>query len=507
MLRKELASPSMAHLMPPPTPNFWQTHQRLIITCGLVLTTLSALYSFFIYKPTYVSSASIIIKDSATRAKYLTDVNAISTSSLSTNPVLNAMELMKSDIVSKTLWNHFILPHPEEMERLQFKDYSSWKSYFDSGKFITQKNTPGTDVVTISFKWPNAKLAQIGLQDTLDALKEASRQLNQTEYYERYVYLSQQSDQVRDQLIAVRNDIRNYKTQNKIYNLDEDMANYARNRSTLELDIQKVSAESSNYNALLSSYEGSLGIPLKKAVTGTALGNDPTLAKLYDQYYAISEQYKAVSSRYTNKHPKVRELQGQLQQTEADILKQAQRSSLKSSDLPALNKSLPNVSVIADETRGNAVKQMLDAQAQSRGLQTKASQLRQYLTQLDAKMASLPSAEQALTQMKEKEQQLTVSLDALEQQRMDAKIRQSQIVSNVFIVNSPGLPDAPLKPGKTEFIAIGAFLGLALGITLAKGKEKLKTLQQQKPHPLQSLSYYPTDESSTPRTPEFAHQI
>ena len=96
-------------------------HRKLAISVALVISLCSSLYAVFVFTPKYTSNSQVLIKDSVIKARYVTsDINQ-STTSQSANPVLNTMELLKSDEISQALWDTFLLRHPKEIQKLKIK--------------------------------------------------------------------------------------------------------------------------------------------------------------------------------------------------------------------------------------------------------------------------------------------------------------------------------------------------------------------------------------------------
>src|SRR5262249_22645391 len=126
----------------------------------------------------------------------------------------------------------------------------------------------------------------------------------------------------------------------------------------------------------------------------------------------------------------------------------------------------------ADETRSQAVKDMLQAQALSQGMSLKASEMGAYLNKIDDRMKRLPEMEQVLADMTEEESSLSQALDTLKQKTLEAKMREMQTLSNVFVISDPTQPINPLPPTQMHLIMLGLALGLAGGVTTAFVKER-----------------------------------
>lgn len=461
----------------------WQ-YQVLIVSVVLMVVTVSVLYAIFQYRPHFASEATVVIKDSALTAEYLTNTPATTTTSKSTNPVLNTMELLKSDILAVMLWNKFIVQYPQERRRLKLETFADWKRYFGRGeKYIATKHVPGTDVIHLSFEWSDPELAQAGLSVVLEAFRNASRKLNQLEHHERYVYLSNQVQGVREQLLDVRNRMSDYKKTYGITDINEDLANYSKTRIDFERATREALADSARYKTLLSAYEDTIDMPLKEAVKAAALGKDPSLEKLYDEYYELSQEYASLNSRYTPEHKKMKDLSAKLRQVKHNIRSHIQRTaglanaqldskSLSGADARISLDDATTVKIVSDETRSDSIKHMIEAKALSEGSEAKLSSMKAYLDELESKMADLSDVEEHLLNLQQEETMLSDSLDKLEQQVLEARIRETQTSSNVFVVNDPTFPQSSVFPSRVQLVLMGLLFGLLAGVLAAKIKAR-----------------------------------
>lgn len=446
-----------------------KAHRKLFFTIASTVWILSGLYALLAYTPQYASESSVLIKDSAITANYTTTDSYKTTSSASSNPVLNTMGLLKSDIIMTALWENFLQRHPEEKRKLRLKNMKDWsRSYQDGSEYIKSKNQPGTDIIYLTFRWSNPELAQEGMQVVVDAFREASRRLNQAEHHQRYVDLTNQVADVEQQLVTVRQQISHFKKQNGIYNVDSEVENYAKNRIDFEIAAITAKAQAADYQNQYSAYQSALGMNPNKAVKAVAVGRNATLGKLYDQQYSLTQQYASLKPRYTEEHPKMQELQGQIDKIESSIRAEIARSGGDP------NAPLLKASAITDDTRGDAVNQMLLASAQSKGANQKVRLMHNYLNNLDARMKRLPQVEEQLANLREKETALSSSYNTLQQKALEAKMRETQTLSNVFVIDAPKVPKGADFPRRTHILFIGLILGALAGMAAIMLKRQLR---------------------------------
>lgn len=441
-------------------------HTVLAIT--LFVGIFVAAYSLLAYQPQYSANSTVLIKDRAILDKYVTEGDAPDPSrnitSTTTNPLLNTLGLLKTDDIRDTLWTYFYTKHPEELRRLEIRDNEGWNNYFENGtKFIKAKNVAGTDYLNVKFRWSNPTIAKEGLDQILIAFKNAGLRLNQDEERERSLYIEKQADEVRKRLELVRSQISQFQQRSGTVDIDHDKENYAKSRLDLEAALAEVNSDAASKSSEMSQYQKLLGMNANQAVAASALGGNENISKLYQQLYDLQEQHKSLKTRYTDQNPKIIEINQQLKQVQSNIDSETRRTLGSTASAAQLKKVFSN-SIVTDKPRGDAVMSLLQANAESKRLNVKASVLRQYLNNVSSKMDALPAIEKNLADLRDQEDILSDSLKILEQKNLEAKIRETQTISNIFVMEHPTRPTKADFPNQPTLIVLGFLLGAALGV-------------------------------------------
>lgn len=432
----------------------------LFIGIFLFLWTATSVITVITYEPSYSSQGMVIIKDTALTAKYITNDNYETTTSLSTSPVINTMGLLKADVYKRRLWEFFQQQHPEELTALKIKNYPQWDAFFGDGSdYIAYSNAPGTDLINLEFKWRDPKIAKEGLEVLIDCFRGLSLELNQSEQRERGKFLANQINDIQSKLTLVRYKISQVKEQNQIIDLVEENSNLARVRLNLKTDMNTVNAEARGKSQQLAGYQQLLGMTPNQAVVATAIGRNEVLGKLQSELYTLRAERNSLLTRYTDHSVKVQDVNNRIKQLEANIEKELKRTVGNS---PAKNKTSL---AVADTTRGDAISRMINAKTDAMELGAKGRVLGDYLNELDKRAQKLNQVSVVLANFKLEESSLDESLKTLKEKELDAKLKESQMLSNVFVVEPPQLPLKEDFPQQKHLLIID-FL-LALGIAFA----------------------------------------
>ena|GEM_PF-2323227 len=454
------------------TVSFLKRNALLIIGVGITVAFWIGLYAWFVYKPHYSSKAVVIIKDSAVTTRYVQpDQNYMSqtTSSSSSNPVLNSMSLLKSNMIGEALWKYLQDEHPEELKKLKIKSRKEWESAFQDGSgFIKAKNIPGTDLISIQFSWTEAAFAKEGLDVVVKAFQDGSRDLNKAEEVSRTRYLTLQAKELADQLKQIRHQKSLYRSKVGTISLNREQDDLASTRLDLSNKLNQAEAQARGKESLRQNYQRILRMTPAQAVDASAMGQNSTMARLQDELYRLKELYSVLHASLSDTNPKLREVRAQMAEVQANIQAEGNRT-LGSSVL----RHSPGAMAVADSTRSQAVGDMLRAEGESKDYRAQAQQIRKRLAEVNKQIRTYPGFAEEMSNLDQQENSLSAALDQLRQKVIESRIREDQTLSNVFIVDAPRLPEKPQFPTQIHLTVLGLLLGLGTGAAVAFGREQL----------------------------------
>ncbi len=436
---------------------FFRRNARLMAGTMLFIWCWMLIYGLLFYQPSYTSEATVMIRDYAMSTPFLEQKSgdARTTSSTSANPVLNTMGLLNSAPISMALYDFFRKNHPDELKKRGIRNSSDWEEFFrDGSAFIKAKNKPGTDLITVRFSWTSPELSRQGAVILLKAFQQASLDINQAEQRKQSKYLQGQVEEFSKALDDVRRTKSDYKRQQNTVDAGIESAELTKLRARFQERLDQMLAQAEGGSAALARYQQALGMNPDEALKAAAVGMNPTLRKLRTEYYDLSETQAFLSANLTDKNPKLREVREKREQVEADIRKEL-ASTL------GYSANLEDVPVVADTARSTVVNEMLSTQAQRNRAHREAQALKARLNELDQRIRSFPVVEEGLAAIEQKERSLSESLDSLRRKFMEAKLKEAQTLSNVFIVDPPNLPRHANFPSPLHLFAIALILGVA----------------------------------------------
>jgi uncharacterized protein involved in exopolysaccharide biosynthesis len=454
-----------------PRRSFISRNLGLIIIISLLVTFWMLLYTFTMYRPNYKAEATVIIKDSAITNRYVEPEQYYAmqtTTSTSSNPVLNTMGILKAQPISVALWNYFSAQHPEELKKLKIKTQKEWDAYYQDGSgFIKAKNQQGTDLISIQFAWSSPIVAREALGVVVKAFQDTSRDLNKEEQVSRTKFLSRQMMAVQAQVEAIRTQKSEYESQNATVNIRRESDDLAGTRMELENKLSQLQAQIQGKEHMAQRYQEMLNMSPEAALHAASLGQDSTMSRLQDELYRLQQQASLMSSSLTDNNPKVREIYAQIDQVKTSI--EIQKSRI----MGPFSQKEYNDDIVSDGTRNTMINEMLKAQGDIRDLQAQAAITRQRLEKINSNIRQFPGTAEGLANMEQQEASLSTALDHLRQRVMEGQMKEAQTLSNVFVVDAPRLPDHASFPNKNHLVVLSLVLGLASGFAAAFLKEQL----------------------------------
>jgi uncharacterized protein involved in exopolysaccharide biosynthesis len=455
--------------------DFLRRNGLLIIGVGGFVMFWMLVYTFAVHKPSYAAKSTVIIKDSAITARLVEPEQYYAmqtTSSSSSNPVLNTMGILKSGAISNAVWLYFKQQHPEQLSKNKIKTKDEWDRFFQDGSaFIKAKNQPGTDLILLQFSWSDPKIAKEVLEVVVKAFQDASRDLNKADQISRTKFLRTQVADIEAQLAAVRRQKSEYQRKMGTVSIGQEGSSLAGNRLDLENHLNQLEAQARGKENVVRRYQKMLGMSSEKALRASALGQNTSLSRLQDELYRLEQNYSQLSASLTDTNPKVLEVQAQIEQVRANIEAERSRTMGRSNYGDAAG------SVVADSTRSTMISSMLSAQSEAQDLRAQASVVRSRLAQVGGKIEKFPQIAEGLVAIEQKETSLSTALDQLRQKAMEGRLKEEQTLSNVFVVDAPRLPEKAQFPAQNHLIVLSVLMGLGTGLAVAFGKEQFTSGQ------------------------------
>ncbi|MFH0702465.1 MAG: Wzz/FepE/Etk N-terminal domain-containing protein [bacterium] len=426
---------------------------RIILLFSVVGLIAGILYSVAVFKPIYKSTAKLLIKDTKQQA-FITDLGMSSNLTPLTrdgNPSLTQIQILKSGAFADNVWK-------EISAQYKFKDDSRVGAQLMQ-KAITVQNPVGTDIIEITASWSNPDIARDIANKFATAYISSNIDTEKKGILQSQKAINKQLENAQKNLSQIRENIKRFRQANSTVNLDVEAENIVGQISNLENRYHEINASARAEANRVNSMADSLGIDWHKAINSVALGHNPNFTELQTRLGETQEQIAGLSTKYTAAHPSIVALNAKIDQIKSELGDQIKQTVGES-----FNNEEENL-VISDPVRTGMMEELARSEATYRGLLAQSNILRSAVSSLQSRKSSIPNKQLVLSNFMQEEANWTGIVNTLKSKQIEANIRESEIVSNIGMINNPRTPLYPVFPSRSSIVVLFALLGALLGIT------------------------------------------
>ena len=351
---------------------------------------------------------------------------------------------------------------------------------------------------TISFSYPDRFKAQAVVRELVTKFTESNVTVQRNQATLTSQFLADEMKQAKDRMDGLEQALTKFKTENMGRLPEQFQANVAQlnnyqmmvsqaNESLSRLQQQKSQVETQlqNNNANLNYYNSVLEDQI--AVGGTAQVRNEKLNQLNQKIMNLQSDIAAWQEQLTPNHPTIKKAQASL----AALEKQRQEAEKEDLDRQALAPSAaPTIKRVPNNT---AVKAVQDLTASNNVLKTDMQNLNletdekvKQIQELNRMIASYQSRVEGSPELEGRYLALTRDL-AMSKQTYEEYHRKNEVSDtakdleehkageNLEVLDAASDPQAPSEPNRPQMAAMGAGMGLMLGIVLVGAKEMKNT--------------------------------
>jgi uncharacterized protein involved in exopolysaccharide biosynthesis len=435
--------------MDPAITLFFRQNGRLMVISTLagLLVGLSIVLLFL--KPAYESTASVLIKDVSTAAYVTTELERGSSFlkpvKTDGDPILTQKEILKSQFLMDYLERYIKQRYPQE-------------SVKKLDKHLKIKNPVGTDMLTVSFMWNTPEKSKEFLQVILREYDRINLSINERIHKSRSDFINRQAQEIADNLLSVRQKIRQYRTQSLVMDLPGEALALSEQRSRFATQLENTVAAMAGSRQTIAELSRQLGMNSGEALKAVAVGaSNENMVSVRKDLLETQAEYDTLAAKYTNEHPKMIALKAKLASLDKEMGELTHLST---------GGHGPAVRVIFDPVREKLAQNLAEAQAQLKSLGAQQTSLSQTLGKLDQQRAKFPNYAFDLDQLAQQERSLSRALDALTEKQLEARIKEAEVLSNIFVIDPPTKPETSANPSSVLILLVCMILGGGAGLGL-----------------------------------------
>ena len=302
-----------------------------------------------------------------------------------------------------------------------------------------------TEILKVTVSSTDPENAQKINEEILEHFLARLTELSHSEKKTTKEFLEGRVAEADDTLSVAETQLQQYQVKEQIVSPDghthaliDRMANIKEEDEENKIDLAAAQAKLSSVNGQLQSYGLSIA--------------DNAKIKQYNSKLADMEVTRVgYLSKYTNEHPKMIELNKQIQETRAALESEISRVAA----LAAPSDNSVQQGLVADKFR---------SEAEISVAKSKTAALASVNTQAEAELAAMPAKEQGFIRA---QRDVNVAQDIytmLYKRLEEAKIAEVMVPNEVQVIDKPTLPERPVRPRKRTIILLAAAVGLSLGL-------------------------------------------
>jgi len=409
-----------------------------IATCFVIL----AIVYLFIASPVYESTALLRIKQQQGLGSSLLNA-ATGTASLNQRQMSTYAEILKSRSV--------VVPVIEATETANKNGkYPGYDGYV-RGR-ITTAPFKDTDILSVTVKANEPGKAQKANQLLLETFLQRMTDLSRVEQTATKNFLQARTDAAKKDLDKAETALQDYKIDNKILTPSDSAKLFTSRLALAEKEAATNRIEMGTAQAKLNAANSILG------GSGSSSADNRTIQAYNAQLAKLEAERISYLDKYTEKHPRMIELNDQIAALKAKIQEEVRKvAALQAPSDNAVHQRLV-MSKFQSEGELIAAKQ-------------KADLLQEIINQNNQDLEQLPAVEKGYVKVARDAQVASELYVMLAKRLEESKVAEVMTPTNVQIVDEPTFPEAPVAPRKGRTLLLAALLGIFVGCGTVIAKE------------------------------------
>lgn len=409
------------------------------ITCLFV--ALAILY-LLVASPVYESEALLRIKQQQGLGSSLLDAATGGSVQMNQRQMSTYAEILKSRGV--------VVPVIEATEQEKDGKYPDYENYVQGR--ITTSPFKDTDIMSVKLRADEPGKAQNANQALLAAFLQRMTDLSRVEQTATKNFLQNRTDAAKKDLDKAETALQDYKIENKILTPSDSSKLFLDRIALAEKEAAANRIEMGTAQAKLNAANEILG------GEGQYTADNRTVQAYNAQLAKLEAERISYLDKYTEKHPRMIELNDQIAELKAKIAEETRK--VAALQAPSDNAVHQRLVVSKFQSEGELI-----------AARQKAELLQEVIDQNNRDLEQLPAVEKGYVKVARDAQVAGELYIMLAKRLEESKVAEVMVPTNVQIVDEPTLPERPIAPRKGRTLALAALLGLLLGSGFTVAKE------------------------------------
>lgn len=311
-----------------------------------------------------------------------------------------------------------------------------------------------TDVVEVSYKDKNPKVASDVVNTLMDVYIQEQIRSNQSEPAVAKEFIDKQLPTIQNKVAEAESNLESFKTENNIVDLKEEKRTLVADLGALNQQIATAGSQLQGIRSQTAALQSQLGLNLNQAVAANQLGGSPVVVSLLGQLQETETQLGKERQRFNDRHPTI----ASLEEKKADLTAQLQQQIANSvGQGVAVSQGL----LQSEGNKENQLEKYINLKIEELSWQQQVAALYQSQQTYLERAKKLPRLEKKEQELLRQVESAGKTYKTLLENLQEVQLAVNQQSGNAQVVELAALPKDG-SSGRVPLLALGLVLGALL---------------------------------------------
>lgn len=316
---------------------------------------------------------------------------------------------------------------------------------------------PGADVLKLSYESEDAEATADVVNQLMRAYIDNNILNNRDKAAAARKFIAEQLPKAEETVSQTDLELRNFKEQNGVINLEAEAKELVSATATLESSIAKEQSELADASSRLSLLRDKVGVDSDTAILLSSLGESPGVQQALKEFQEAQNQLAVERSRYEDQYPTV----ANLKQKEATLKALLQE---RVGEVIGSTNTVTDGQLELGETKQKLIQQFVDTEVQRLGLASRVARLLSARELYRRRASTFPKLEQTERELQRRLEVAQATYGNLLKKLQEVQIAEQQNTGNARIIEAAAVPDAPLSTKRFMKLVLGGLLASVAAI-------------------------------------------
>ncbi|BAU10062.1 capsular exopolysaccharide family protein [Leptolyngbya sp. NIES-3755] len=319
---------------------------------------------------------------------------------------------------------------------------------------------PTTDILELKYADDDPEMAANVINQIVKAYIDSNLKTNQEEANKAGRFIDSQIPPAEEALNKASEDLRNFRAQNGIVDLERESAANINSAAVLQDQLSQARAQLADVGRQERAVADQLGLELGQAIDLASLSQSAGVQDVLAQLQSVESRLVTEQARFKDTTPQIQTLKQQRDDLNALL-------QTRVSDAVGANVSVAPGALQVGDIKRNLAAALSTLQSQRIGLEGRISTLAGLLANYRSRAAQTPALIQQEGELQRRQEIALTAYQNLNARKQEIEVAKNQQVGNARVLQSAMVPTRPAGRMRLILLAAGAMVGLLLGIAAA----------------------------------------